>query len=186
MQPTSKKQIDEALQTLKVERSNESAWRALFVGTWATGIATAHRVLRGQLDLAKDVTQEAFHRVVRYCDFAKIADCDAFLAYLRTTCVNVSNDALRQLMSHSAEMPLEVESLVETTNNPEALIATAELKRELLDQLNEQDRRLMELLVAGYPLQEIASQMNVSYSNAGVRLYRLRQFLAKYMERKGL
>jgi RNA polymerase sigma factor (sigma-70 family) len=186
MEPITKQQIDQALQRLVKDRSDEDAWKALFTGAWATGIATAHHVLRGQLDLARDVTQEAFHRIVRYCDFGRIENAEAFLGYLRTVCSNLSKDAYRRLTLDVEEELGEIESPDLSIGTPEELVATEELKQKLLSSLNEADQLLFELVLAGYPLNEIASRMSITYSNAGVRLHRLRNILSKFMKQKDL
>ena len=83
---TTKEQLINALRRLATNRDDSEAWEILFTASWATALTAAHRVLRGELDLAQDVAQEAFRRVVRYCDFLEIRDADAFLAYLAAGC----------------------------------------------------------------------------------------------------
>ncbi len=62
----------------------------------------------------------------------------------------------------------------------------SQLRDELLSGLDPADQQLMKLLIEGYTLPEISSRLELSYSNAAVRLHRLRQTLRKYMQDKGL
>jgi hypothetical protein len=82
--------LKNALKGLSVDRTDEDAWRVLFEQSWATALVTANRVLRGQLELARDVAQEAFHRIVRCCKFTGLLDPDDFLLYLKAVCRNAA------------------------------------------------------------------------------------------------
>ena len=55
-------QLQNALKSLSVNRTDEDAWRLLFEQTRTTGVDASKRVLRGQAELADDVIQEAFLR----------------------------------------------------------------------------------------------------------------------------
>ncbi len=186
MEPATTQQINRALEALAKDRGDEDAWRALFTGSWPTGIATAHRVLRGQVDLARDVTQDAFHRIVRYCDFGNIHNAEAFLAYLRAVCLNLAKDAFRRLTSDAETALEDAQSPESSGGTPEELVATEELKQEFLALLDEPDQQLFQLLVAGFPLIEISNRMGLTYSNAGVRLHRLRRTLRNYLKTREL
>jgi DNA-directed RNA polymerase specialized sigma24 family protein len=72
-----KVQLENALKSLLVNRTDEDAWRVLFEQTRATAIDAAMRVLRRQAELADDVVQEAFLRIFRYCKFADLPEVDA-------------------------------------------------------------------------------------------------------------
>jgi len=190
MEPVTKEQLTEALQRLARARDDQQAWQILFAGSWATGLSASHRVLRGELDLAKDVTQEAFKRIVHYCNFGELDDADAFLAYLRAVCRNTARDALRQLVPDARALPLEE---LETTapkrglpDTPEQLLRAKQLQDQLLTKLDREDQQLLKLLVEGYSLSEIASRLGLSYPNAGVRLHRLRKTLRNYLKNKDL
>jgi RNA polymerase sigma factor (sigma-70 family) len=141
--------------------------------------------------VAKDVTQEAFQRLIKYCDFQKLQDPEAFLSYFRAVCRNVARDALTRLAPELAvQVPLEEFELpsprVEKPATPEELARAEQLKNELLAALEPADQQLFKLLIEGYTLPEISSRLDLSYSNAAVRLHRLRSLLRKHMQDKGL
>ena len=133
-----------ALKGLSVDRTDEDAWRVLFEQSWARSLATANRVLRGQLELARDVAQEAFHRIVRYCKFADLLDPDDFLLYLKAVCGNAARDALKDLAAEalveSAEEG-ELEEIRVSEETPKELISARETLNGFLQQLDGSDRK---------------------------------------------
>lgn len=184
MAPALREQLTEAVRRLALSRNDPRAWETLFTVSWPTALATTHRILGGQLDLAEDAAQEAYKRLVRYCDFGKLPNGDAFLAYLQTVCRNAALDVRHQLSQSVRQQPLErigepPAADTPRTLGPEQSILGDELRRELLRELNEDDRRLFELLLGEHSLAEIAAELGVSYSTAGVRVHRLRSKLRK-------
>ena len=191
METVTKSRLAEALRRLATDRSDQEAWRILFLGAWGTGLSASNRTLRGQVELAKDVTQEAFQRLIKYCDFQELQDPDAFLPYFRAVCRNVARDALRRLAPElAAQVPLEeldtASPRVEQPATPEQLARAEQLKRELLATLDSEDQQLFRLLIEGYSLPEVSDRLNLSYANAAVRLHRLRVLLRNYMKDKNL
>jgi RNA polymerase sigma factor (sigma-70 family) len=183
MDEASRAQLQDALKRLSVDRTDEDAWRFLFEQSWATALTTSNRVLRGQLELARDVAQEAFHRIVRYCKFADLLDPDDFFLYLKAVCRNAARDALKDLTAEalveSAEEG-ELEEIRVSEETPENLISARETLNEFRQQLDESDRKMLNLLIEGFDLPEIADRLTLSYSNAGVRVHRLRERLRNY------
>lgn len=192
MPPLTREHLTDAVHRLARSREDEQAWEALFAASWPTAVGTTHRILRGQRDLAEDAAQEAFRRIVRYCDFGEIPDGDAFLAYLRAVCRNTARDLLRQLAGVTALARLEeVDTQArgaepDQTYSPERQLRSEDLRRELLAVLDTEEQRLFHLLLSDQPLGEIAAELGLSYSNAGVRVHRLRAKLRKYMQDKKL
>src|SRR6267378_924712 len=191
METVTKSRLAEALRRLATDRSDQEAWRILFLGAWGTGLSASNRTLRGQVELAKDVTQEAFQRLIKYCDFQELQDPDAFLPYFRAVCRNVARDALRRLAPElAAQVPLEeldtASPRVEQPATPEQLARAEQLKRELLAALDSEDQQLFRLLIEGYNLPEVSGRLNLSYANAAVRLHRLRVIMRNYMKDKNL
>jgi RNA polymerase sigma factor (sigma-70 family) len=190
MATVTKEQLSQALQDLAMRRDDPRAWEIVITGSWATALAVAHRVLRGQLEPAQDVAQEVFRRIVQYCNFQELQDGDAFLAYVRAVSLNAARDALRRLVPRAAEVPLEELETGRTPRSgpetPDEILLAQQLREELLAQLDPTDQQLLQLLIEGYSLGEIATRLRLSYSNAGVRLYRLREFLRNYITEKGL
>jgi len=191
MQTVSKNELGQALRNLAANRGDQEAWRILFFGAWAAGLSAANRTLRGQIDLAKDAVQEAFQRVIKYCDFERLQDPDAFLSYFRAISRNVARDTLTRLAPElAAQVPLEEfetpSPRIETPATPEELAMAEQLKQELLRSLDPGDQHLFRLLLEGYTLTEISSRLGLTYGNAAVRLHRLRKVLDKHMQDKDL
>jgi RNA polymerase sigma factor (sigma-70 family) len=171
----------------RIEPTDEGAWRTLFECSWATALSTANRVLRGQLEVARDVAQETFQRVVRYCDLGQLKNPDAFLFYLRAISRNAARDAAKALGADAVVESVEesvIESLQVSGETPENLLRAQELMTEFLVQLDDESRELLNLLIQGYTVAEISVLLKLSYSNAGVRLHRLRLLLLNYMKGK--
>ena len=180
MDDASRAQLQNALKSLSVNRTDEDAWRILSEQTRATGLDAAKRVLRGQIERADDVVQEAFLRIFHYCKFTDLTDVDAFLRYLRTVCGNAARDMLKSV-AESAEQS-EVEDIRVSEETPEDLVIAQETLNEFMNQLNETDREMLSLSMEGYNLAEIADRLALSYSNAGVRLHRSRELLRNYLK----
>jgi RNA polymerase sigma factor (sigma-70 family) len=186
MDEASRVQLQHALETLSVDRTDNDAWRTLSEHTRPTVFDAAKRVLRGQADLADDVVQEAFLRIFQYCNFADLRDVDAFLRYLKAVCRNVACDMLKDssaesIVENTGDGKLEARVLEET---PENLVIAQETRNEFMNQLNETDREVLSLSMDGYDLAEIADRLGLSYSNAGVRLHRSRERLRNYLRKK--
>jgi len=191
MELVTKSRLAEALGRRAADRSDQDSWRAVFFAAWGTGLTAANRTLRGQVDLAKDVTQEAFQRLIKYGNFQELQEPEAFLSYFRAVCRNVARDALARLAPELAtQVPLEEletpSHRVEQPATPEELARAQQLRNELLGALDSQDQQLLRFLIEGYNLPEISARLGLSYAAAGVRLHRLRITLRKYMNEKGL
>lgn len=191
MEPVTKTQLAGALRRLAADRGDQDAWHILFLGAWGTGLSAANRTLRGQVDLAKDVTQEAFQRLIKYGDFEELQDPEAFLSYFRAVCRNVARDALTHLAPELAtQVPLEEfetpSPRIEQPATPEELARAQQLREELMEALDAVDQQLFRFLIEGYTLTEISTRLSLSYGTAAVRLHRLRIMLRKYMTDKGL
>jgi RNA polymerase sigma factor (sigma-70 family) len=167
------------LNRLANSRDDEAAWELLYRKLWPLVMAVIYRILGGRRDLAADASQEVFLRLLRYCKFDQFRDPDAFKAYVYVMCRNVAVDFLSQLARTSeivtpepyAESP---GSGVETIN-PELIEVLRQQLREVLSELNEPDRRIVQLLIDGFSITEIAAQTGMSYSTVATRLHRMRR-----------
>jgi RNA polymerase sigma factor (sigma-70 family) len=179
-------QLTQAVHRLARQRDDQQAWETLFTASWPTALATAHRILGGQLDLAADAAQEAFARVVRYCDFRKVPNGASFLAYLRAVCRHTAFDLRRHMVAASGHQPVSAvpEGPGGAARQPfpaEQSLLRQELRRELMRHLDPEEQQLLGMLAAERSLAEIASKFAISYSNAGVRVHRLRAKLRKLL-----
>jgi RNA polymerase sigma factor (sigma-70 family) len=183
MDHASRVQLQNALKSLSVNRTDEDAWRILFEQTRATAVDAAKRVLRSQAELAHDVAQEAFLRIFRYSKFEDLPEVESFLRYLRAVCRNAARDALKDLAAGSvAAEEVKLEEIRVSEETPEDLVLAQETLNEFMNQLDESDRQMLSLSMEGYDLGEIADRLALSYSNAGVRLHRSRERLRNYLK----
>lgn len=183
MDDASRLQLENALKSLSVARTDNYAWRILSDQTRPTAIAEAKRVLRGQAELADDVVQEAFLRIFQYCKFVDLTDVDAFLRYLKAVCRNAACDMLKSVGQSPEQGELADSGVSEET--PEHVVIAREILDEFMNQLDQSDREMLHLSMEGYDLAEIADRLGLSYSNAGVRLHRSRERLRNYLKTTG-
>lgn len=179
--------LDAILARLARSREDKEAWTLLYELMWPRVLATTFRVLHGVRDRAEDASQEVFIRLFRYCDFRKLRDPGDFQRYLQTVAKNVANDYLRemrQIVLDIGQEEVSVEGVLPVAT-PEQVARARELVERLGDELAPEERTLAEFLIKGYRVSEIAHQLGLSYSNAGVRIYRLRQRVRNLLKEKG-
>jgi RNA polymerase sigma-70 factor (ECF subfamily) len=127
-------------------------------------------------------------RLVSYAPFAELVDPPVFKAYVRSVCRNVARTYLRRVVERRSRELEESQILDETVADQQPtvqeLAEALELFEDILGELDPADRRLVELVVEGYPTTEIAELTGLSYSNVSVRLHRLRRRLRKYLSDK--
>jgi RNA polymerase sigma factor (sigma-70 family) len=182
MDDASRVQLQDALKRLSVNRTDNDAWRTLSDQTRATAIDAAKRVLRGQAEHADDVVQEAFLRIFQYCKFADLTNIDAFLRYLKAVCRNAALDMLKAVGQSAERNKLADSPVLEET--PEDIVIAQETLNDFMNQLAVSDREMLSLSMDGYDLAEIADRLGLSYTNAAVRLHRLRERLRHYLKKK--
>ena len=127
----------------------------------------------GDRDLAKDLTQEVFLRVVRAA--SDYLDTGHALAWLFTIARNVVRDRHRELARRVTVVPLEHAAHVGAS---EPAVSTLELDRALAT-LQEADREVFLLRdTVGLSYQEIADLTSTSVAAVRSRLHRARRALA--------
>ncbi|MGH9365977.1 MAG: RNA polymerase sigma factor [Thermoanaerobaculia bacterium] len=173
---------------LSLRREDKEAWTLLYDLTWPRILAICYRALRGVHDRAEDASQEVFIRLLRYCDFRKVQDPGDFLRYLHTVAKNAANDYLREMRHVVVDFEQQEASLQDIlpVATPEQVARAKELLERLWDELDPEERTLAEFLMEGHTVSEIAQRLGWSYSNAGVRIHRLRQRIRKLFKEKGL
>jgi RNA polymerase sigma factor (sigma-70 family) len=188
MNSTDQQDLLQALRDLAKARSDERAWTTVYRTMWPFVLGHTYRALRGQRDLAEDASQEVFYRLVRYCDFETMTTVDVFRAYVRSVCWNVSRDLLSQIIRRREELSSDEQSqmlseLVVTATTPQDIAETMEiLNEQVLAKLDKEDQTLVKLLLDGNTLGEIAQNLGIDYSNAGVRVHRLRERLRNLLK----
>lgn len=174
-----KEQLANLLGELHRGPGNEQVWESMYKSMRSFVWAIAYRSLSGDSEMANDATQETFFRLFRYTDFSAFETPEQFLVYLATVARHASVSLKRRASKHTTEDLESVEFPDLPSREPEEFAMIA--KNEILDKLDESDRRLAELLAEGHTLSAIARKLSISYSAAGVRVYRLRKRLRNFM-----
>lgn len=181
--PDRREQLAALLLRIGENRGDEKAWAGLYDLAWPRAVAIAYRFVRGRRELAEDVGQEVFLRLLRYADTSQLALPEDFYRYLAKMVQNVCRDLIRK--ERSAETTnIDETDIVENLASGAStydLIENRELLSRIEDSLTGEDRRLVRLLAEGLKVQEIADRLGLSYSNAGVRIHRIRRQLHKHL-----
>jgi RNA polymerase sigma factor (sigma-70 family) len=163
--------LSDAFTRLREQIDDQVAWADLYASLRPYVFAIAFRHLRGHVTLAEEVTQEVFKSLAEKPPFRQLADVARLRAYVAATSRNLAISCLRRV---APESPLEPDEPGPAELPSFELLLTLE---EVFDELEPEDRRLLELVVEGQRLAQIAERLGITYSNAGVKLHRLRRFL---------
>jgi RNA polymerase sigma factor (sigma-70 family) len=168
-------QLSNILSRLALSKADTEAWKLLYQRMWPFVIGLNFRLLGGAKQAADDASQEVFLRLLQYSNFESLTNPDSFRKYLRTVCTNVSRDFLQKLArrNETGLDGVQIDSLRSDVPGPQDVQAK-EMYEGVLGQLSADDRRMIEWAAEGYTLDEIAEAAGLSYSNAGVRLHRIR------------
>lgn len=175
---------EQIVRRVAAEPGNQALWVQLYEKLRPAIYYAAYRACRGAGDIAADLTQATFERLIRYADIAKF-DSDAQLAaYLRQTVRRLAWDELRRMASIESLDP----EVADTTPPPWAPDSsdTRDVEADLnilIAELSPEDRALVAKILVGRSLSEIADEAGISYSAAAVRIHRLKDKMSsKYKD----
>ena len=131
--------------------------------------AEAARWTPGDVELAEEATQGAMERFLRYRAYERVDSDGAAVAYLVRTAARLIMDDRRR---RARESPLPSEGVPDHAQ-PEA----GHDLGYLFSQIPDDDRQLLELVVEGYSLREIAEILGLRYSAVAMRIHRARNRL---------
>lgn len=190
--------IEGAIDALKKNRADESAWRTLYVNLWPYAYAIAFRVLGGNRSASEDVCQSAFLRALNYMDFDKLSSVGEVFRYFSKMVHNSAIDFLNSRKEVTyGRVPSEYDDLrrggiglTDVTDADGVFVSNIDFStlrqleaRESLSKLAEllttRERQLASLVGLGYSLEEVAATLGITYSNAGVQIHRLRTKIQK-------
>jgi RNA polymerase sigma-70 factor (ECF subfamily) len=164
--------------------SDEGAWRSLYRQMWPFIVAVAYRRLRDK-GMAEDVAQDVFIRLFQSQPQKEISDPSQFRAYVWRMTVNAANTAFQKRRpKHPSDATFEELARLDVSDpstSPDSRLYLREALGLVRDTLEPQDVRLLTLLLQGRSLSEVAKDLGISYSNAGVRLHRVRQTMLKLL-----
>jgi RNA polymerase sigma-70 factor (ECF subfamily) len=176
-----KSSLSKILGLLAKSRTDEKAWASLYRQMWPFVIAIFYRQLGGIKEVAEDAAQEVFLRLVRSCPFGKLQNTDPFRAYVRRVAQNVARTYRYRFLKRAEreqEMETTLEEVVDSKQPlPEDYLEQEQLLRSIIAQLDETDRQLIRLLAKDLSLLDVAKATGLTYTNAAVRLHRLRRKL---------
>lgn len=176
-----------AIERLAVSLADEEAWRFLYLEIRPFVLAIIYRRLKDNANV-EDAAQEVLLRILRVPPFQEIREERAFKAYVWKVALNVANDYLRKVVrNRRGERQLfewwkvqEAEIIDQLAGEHDQLLMEEAL-RLVMDDLEPKDREFLEMLLGGSSLGEAAAALEMSYSNAGVRYYRLKRKLRKLL-----
>ena len=150
---------------------DEAGWDAWFREIYPQVLYITARRSGGDIALAEEATQGAMERFLRYRAYERVDSDRSAVAYLARTAIRLLTDDRRR---HERESPL-----------PEEVVAgregrTREMEddfRTLLAYVSPEDRRVLEMVLAGHSVREIAEALGVGYSAAGMRIHRAKNRL---------
>ena len=159
---------------LAASPKDQQLWLAFFEKLRPAVYYSLYRACRGERDLAADLTQDAFVRFYKYADLKRFENDAHALAYLRQTARHLLASTLAKARPEESSDAAAIE------NAPDLALADREeaLEREhdiavLAQRLNPDDRALLDTLLAGESLEEMAKRLNLTYGAAAVRVHRL-------------
>ena len=126
----------------------------------------------GNVELAQEATQGAMERFLRYRAYERVHSDRSAVAYLVQTAVRLVTDHRRR---QQRELTFSEEDVVE----PEAE-GGLEVEHEiesLLRYVAKEDREVLEMVLAGYSVGEMAERLGVAYSAAAMRVHRAKNRL---------
>lgn len=182
-----KDRLSELLLQLVASPADEVAWTSLYQQLWPFVVSVAYRRL-GESEEAKDVAQEVFQRLLRLHPFDAIRNPNQFRAYIWRMTINAANSHLSRSQfrgKDSDELSAESTEFLDTSANSEERLIWKETLELAKSSLGPDDAKLVNILLSGRSLTEAARELGLTYSNAGVRLHRVRRSLGKVLNIKG-
>jgi RNA polymerase sigma factor (sigma-70 family) len=169
---------EELICALATAPNDQVLWARLYDKLRPGVYYAAYRACRGATELARDLVQGAFERLLRYGDLKSFETDAQLAAYLRAIVWRLALAEMRRAAVTTPLNPGDEEELASPfgATDSDAEFAAADLK-SLAHDLSEDDRALLGQVVVGRTLTEIADSAGISYSAAAVRVHRLKDKL---------
>ncbi len=182
----SDEELRELLARLQESPKNHDLWKALYHKIRRFVYVVAFRVLNGNEELAKDATQVVFLRLFEYCEFTEFSEPQEFLGYVATVARHAALDLIKREGRYVTGLDLTLCDFLPGTPTPRQHERAQNQLHDLLEQLDSEDKSLVNMLMEGRTLDEIAERLGISYANAAVRIHRLRGKLLNGLKPKRL
>ena len=177
-------ELHELLGLLRRDATNEDLWKALYDKIRRFVYVVAFRVLNGNEELAQDATQVVFLRLFEYCEFTEFSEPQEFLGYVATVARHVALDLIKREGKYVTGLDVTLCDFLPGTPTPRQHERAKNQLHDLLEELDPDDKSLVNMLMEGRTLDEIAERIGISYANAAVRVHRLREKLLKGLKTK--
>jgi RNA polymerase sigma factor (sigma-70 family) len=182
--PNPNETLRELLAALAADPTSEALWSALYKHIYPYVFAVAFRAVRGSKESAKDATQVIFLRLFQYCEFTEFFEPEEFLGYVATIARHAALDMNKAEGKYVTGLDLTLCDFLPGGPTPQQHEQARKTLTDVLEYLGPEERQLVNLLVEGLSLEEIARQLGISYANAAVRIHRLRARMIKRLKTK--
>ena len=177
--PNSRLTEEETITRLAEFPEDEEAWRELYIRFWPFVFGTIYHLLGGRRAEVEDLAQDVFLRLIKYRPFGRLRSHNAFRTYLQVVCRNVVRSFIQRRAKEEPSMPFEAllhepETTASLQDSGHAVRDLVEVLERTSGQLSKSEHQMLQLLLDGVSLSEMAEYMGISYANAAVRLHRLR------------
>ena len=171
-----KSKLDERIiKRLADDPTDRKAWSDLLARHHQWLFLLLYDLTNRNTQLAEDLVQETFLRLVRYSPFSRLKPAK-FRGYLRNIARNLFfaqlRKSIREQESHEVIARMMVRGIQDGTSEQ-----FDEDIRDLFGDVSNLDRELLKMSVQGFSLKEMSQESGETYSNVAVRLHRLRKKL---------
>lgn len=163
-----------AFQQLQRDPQDQQAFDAWYRETYPALLLSAFRMTYGDRALAEDLCHDAILAFIVRGGLRKVANAGEALAYIRKSIAHAHIDTLRRA---GKETTVDVLPEIAGERGVLDMLAARDEYRHLLDRLSADDQELLGMMLAGISLSEMAGALAISYSNAGVRVHRMRKLI---------
>lgn len=165
-------------QAIKAREDDQLAWEGWFNHVYSKVYYIVYRQSGGDEATSQECAQAAIERFIRYRGLDKVSDDRTAVAY-------IARAALRWLSdegAHQSRFTTLPEAVIDDDAPGAGLDSQLDLDR-LASALSHANQYLLALIRAGHTVDEIAKNLDISYSAAGVRIHRLKTALTKLVDR---
>ena len=149
------------------------AFEEWYRGTYPDLFSSVFRITRGDRAMTEDLCHDAILEFITKGHFEKAADAKSALAYLRRMTANALVDQIR----HSRRTPNLPREMTQEPDPGEAAASAREVYALLIERLPPEDHEILGMMFEGESLSNIAAALDITYSNAGVKVHRIRRII---------
>ena len=157
-------EVSTALNTLTETPGDEAAWTVIYERMWSFVVAACYRYLGTHRDQCEDAAQAVFFKLLEKPTFPKFEHgLPQFKRFLDVTSKHLCLDWARQ--SRRREARERLSGAREQSANAPPGIEDSALLNEMIQKLTADERSLLDALLAGRTLAEIANRFGISISS---------------------